>query len=506
MEELMPYLKLSLRLAFIGCLLNTMTYASFNTNDIVDIAKLNIFLKKDPGIANATFTDKTGKEHPLLLWAIANNKPKHAQLLLDAGANPNAKDGHGQHIAIQALQQDDPVFLKMLLDKDPKVANATHSSSTTGKVYSLLEWARMRSKFKHVQLLSAFQARSNTTNHDKMLQIAFTVLQQNNQTLFKKFINKDSTMANVIFADCSEQPLSLKNLYHASSLPGAEAKANIDKLKEDLSMAFRALQEDNSAFLNMLLHKTPVILNVTIVKSKDNMQPLHQWAAANNKPKCASLLLATKTKLNTQKNKDVQSKKQEEAHLIQPQKQRSVQENTAHKQSKKKPSKPKPTEYIDPAQDEQRKEKIAEQEKLEQLARIEREATEKTERLARHEKNKANKAQKPSTSASTATAAAPPAEHTTESTQKQAPYAGYTIEYLKEAKAQKESIDKEIIDTIVEKINGLKNGEKTDLKKIRETGDWRLKPNRDYRVILTFNDDDKTILIKDIQPRKDAYK
>lgn len=102
---------------------------------------------------NTTLTDREGKAYPLLYWAINKNKPAHAQLLLDAGANPNVCYGDGTPIVLNAFCSENPLFLKMILATKKLDPNTTIHDNTGKTAHPLLYWAINQNKSNYAQLL-----------------------------------------------------------------------------------------------------------------------------------------------------------------------------------------------------------------------------------------------------------------------------------------------------------------------------------------------------------------
>jgi ankyrin repeat protein len=111
---------------------------------------LTMLLESKSFNLKATVNDDQGRAHPLLLWAIAKNKPDHAQLLLDAGCDPNALNVFGSPIAWTAVLVDNTAFLKMLIDKG---LNLSVTIMHGGKMLSVADFARIKGRVAHLKMI-----------------------------------------------------------------------------------------------------------------------------------------------------------------------------------------------------------------------------------------------------------------------------------------------------------------------------------------------------------------
>jgi hypothetical protein len=112
---------------------------------------------------NAKIRYESGKVITILSVAIIKNKPEHAQLLLDAGADPDNIEADGYSSVESALQCDNPIFLKMMLaaglDKN------TLMEDQDGRPHTLLSSARMLKKAAHIKILVDFGGSETVLNN-----------------------------------------------------------------------------------------------------------------------------------------------------------------------------------------------------------------------------------------------------------------------------------------------------------------------------------------------------
>jgi len=137
-----------------------------------------------------------------------------------------------------------------------------------------------------------------------------------------------------------------------------------------------------------------------------------------------------------------------------------------------------------------------------------RDEDEKAARLARHQQKQLEKDSKHDKTKSEEvvidprSTAVPSAAAT--SREALASYAHYTISFEQLAKDQIKEIPA-LQQPINDKLRDFKAGIKTDVKRLADSDLWRLRVS-DYRVKFFINDSQKIISIREVKPRKNAYK
>jgi ankyrin repeat protein len=106
---------------------------------------------------NAPITRLKGKKYSLLYIAFFHKRPNNFQLLLDAGADPNADSPNGEPLALDLIAADDSEYLKMALNPRTPLAKKIDPNmmiaSTKGIKWPFLYWVMLRNQPANFQLL-----------------------------------------------------------------------------------------------------------------------------------------------------------------------------------------------------------------------------------------------------------------------------------------------------------------------------------------------------------------
>lgn len=248
-------------------------------------------LLKNGADANVQLTFPDNSQAQPLYIAVHNNQDENFKLLLEHNADTETKNSFGANPLHTSLLQD-PKYMRSLLAKGANPNSKVRSEQ--GNDISLLEWALMKDKLQHAEILLEHGAGANAISHEGY-PLAFDALCKDSPQ-FLKLLLKHGANPNAKVRSDKGNVLSLlkwalnKNKpEHAKILLEHGADANYITYTGK-PLVWDALFEENTAFLKLLL-KHGVDPNTKVRSNDGDDISLLEWAIMKNKLEHAKILL-----------------------------------------------------------------------------------------------------------------------------------------------------------------------------------------------------------------------